>query len=63
VSAAGKYLDDIEAEANVISSSRGVVALLKAAKVSGVNELLGVPVEVTLINSAFGSFRILSEVL
>jgi hypothetical protein len=65
-SAGGKYLVDLghkDAESLLYTKSVLVKALLEAAKVTGVNELLSVPVEVTIINSSFDSFRILSEVL
>jgi hypothetical protein len=65
-SAGGRYLVNLvskEAKSELLASSMVVVGLLNAAKVAGVNELLSVPVEVTIINSSFDSFRILSEVL
>ena len=63
VGSAGKYLDDPKKEANIIASSQHVMNLLRAAKVNGVSELVGMPVEVTILNNAFSSFRVLTEVL
>ena len=50
-------------EAAVTASLERVEEILKAAKVNYVSELVGKPVEVTLVNSAFKDFRILTEVL
>jgi hypothetical protein len=52
--------DRTEALADVL---RKLSRLLKDAKVSSVDKLVGVPVEVTLEANTFSDFRILTEVL
>lgn len=47
----------------IISLFDFIFCLLKNAKVSNISELKGVPVEITLENSKFKDFRILTEVL
>lgn len=42
---------------------RSIDKLLTEAKVSNINDLLGIPVEVTFENMTFSDFRILTEVL
>ena len=50
-------------ESAIVCSIERVYALLKEARVNYVSELLGKPVEVTVENSCFKDFRILTEVL
>lgn len=50
-------------EAAITASLERVNETLKAAKVNYVSELVGKPVEVTLVNDMFKDFRILTEVL
>jgi hypothetical protein len=47
----------------LIEVLRNLSVYLKEAKVSDVSQLVGIPVEVTLDNNTFRSFRILTEVL
>jgi hypothetical protein len=47
----------------LIEVLRNLSVYLKEAKVNDVSQLVGIPVEVTLGNNTFKSFRILTEVL
>lgn len=47
----------------VQEQERKVIDILKDAKVNYVDELINVPVEVTIENNIFKSFRVLTEVL
>lgn len=57
-----KWGDVSRADA-IIGSVEKVYQILKDAKVNYISELIGKPVEVTLENSTFKDFRILTEVL
>ena len=50
-------------EVAITASLERVEEILKAAKANYVSELVGKPVEVTLVNNTFKDFRILTEVL
>ena len=68
----GKYTVNITKECRWIEQNReraiafvveNVYEILKAAKVNYVSQLIGKPVEVTIVNRCFSDFRILTEVL
>lgn len=52
-----------EKEKIILKQMEFIYQLLKKAKVENIEELKGIPVEVTLDGNAFYDFRILTEVL
>jgi hypothetical protein len=72
VGCGGKYTINISKECKWNNNERSnaivkqwdnIAELLKAAKVENVEELKGIPIEITLNNNIFHDFRILTEVI
>ena len=58
-----KYMSDFNDDRTFIYKNEIIQNILRDANVKNISELVGKPVQVTLVDNLFDSFRILTEVL